>query len=154
MPGVYAIIHNALGNRYIGSARRTFGERWAEHHRALRQGAHSSPLLQRDFTTFGPEAFAFLVLIICEPYECVRYEQFFLDRCRRDGTLYNANPFADSVFSDLPLRGYLSPAAAIKEREELRELNALFKAMRAEGIPFDEAWRIARALTVAPVEDQ
>ena len=146
MTGVYAILHRPSGRRYIGSAQRSFLQRWKEHQRALRRGVHSSPRLQADFNHDGPGAFAFEVVIYSEPFECVRYEQFFIDFWHHRGSLYNDNPLASWEFSDRGGRGYLPPGEARRRLDEIRAFNRLFRALRSEGIPFEEAERIPRNL--------
>jgi group I intron endonuclease len=154
MSGVYAIVHKRSGRRYIGSAQRNFQERWNRHRRDIRKGVHTSPWLQRDYVKYGAEAFDFRILIFCEPFECVRYEQFFLDvwSCKRK--LYNENRCASWLYSDRHGRGYLTPQEVRREMDRNRVFNELFMAMRSEGIPWDEASRIARELYPPIYHDQ
>jgi len=146
MTGVYAIIHRSKGKRYVGSAQFAFQRRWTEHRRSLQRGSHSSPALQADYANDGPEAFEFRVLISCEPFECIRYEQFFLDQSRHKAILYNANPWVSWFFSDRNGKGYLAPREVYERQEAHRGFNNLYKAMISEGIPPEQAHHIAKNL--------
>jgi hypothetical protein len=146
MPGIYAVIHRSKGSRYVGSAQSTFRRRWAEHRRSLARGAHSSPLLQADHDRDGPDQLEFRTLLYCEPFECIRYEQFFLDCCRHLGILYNANPWVSWFFSDRGGKGYLPPREAYERQDAIRGFNKLYRAMIAEGIPRERAHDIAAKL--------
>ena len=150
--GVYAIVNNGTGECYVGSAQVDLAERWEEHQRLLRRGAHTSPSLQEAYVRDGARAFSLRVLIYCEPYECVRYEQYFLDLWRHKRKLYNANPWASWLYSDRGGLGYLDPREARRQQEEIRSFNALLKAMMAEGIAPDQAQSIAR--NIYPLGDK
>lgn len=97
--GVYAIIHRASGKRYIGSAARSFSERWSKHRHYLRYGKHHSPHLQRAWDRDGASAFEFVILEKCEPAKCVEREQHYIDLYKaNDGAFgYNMCPLARSA---------------------------------------------------------
>lgn len=59
--GVYAITCQHTQRRYIGSSINPT-ERMAHHRSALMRHEHHCPDLQRDWDTFGPAAFDFLLL--------------------------------------------------------------------------------------------
>lgn len=70
--GIYAIIHNATGRRYIGSAV-NIHSRWECHKSNLRKNKHTNTHLQRMWNLYGPEAFSFVVIETCP-------REFLLDR--------------------------------------------------------------------------
>jgi len=59
--GVYAIINEINGNRYIGSSC-DIGRRWAEHATALEHGYHHNKYLQRAYKKYGKNAFKFVLI--------------------------------------------------------------------------------------------
>lgn len=60
--GVYAIVNKVTGCMYIGQTSFRFSERWANHCVGLRQGKHGNAALQRDWNTYGADAFEFRIL--------------------------------------------------------------------------------------------
>lgn len=76
VPGVYEIVSLVTGYRYIGSTVNV-RKRWAIHKCYLKQGTHHSKGLQAAFNNF--EEIEFRVLMACEEFEMLRYEQWFLD---------------------------------------------------------------------------
>ncbi len=63
--GTYVIVHVASGRRYAGSTEK-FSLRFPAHRSNLRAGRHYNPALQRDWTTFGENAFKFEVFDLLE----------------------------------------------------------------------------------------
>lgn len=96
--GVYQIRNINTGKRYIGSAARTFRERWKAHRCDLRHKKHHSKYLQRAWNKYGEAAFAFEILLICKPEHCVLYEQICIDAFRAADSKYGYNtvPIAGS----------------------------------------------------------
>ena len=80
--GIYAIVHIATSRHYVGSSRNV-RRRLNAHRHLLRTGKHYSPHLQRAWTMYGEDAFAFCLL---EAVECVddllQMEQVWIDRLR------------------------------------------------------------------------
>ncbi len=148
--GVYAIVETKTGQRYIGSTQFDFEHRWNEHRRDLKKNKHTSPLLQKAFNKFGLTGLKFEVILICEPYECIRYEQYFMDYWRNKNKLLNANRIIEWDFSNRGDRGYTSPRIAYERRVARREHNKLSKALREHGYSFDEAERIAEKIFPFP----
>lgn len=94
--GVYQIRNINTGKRYIGSAARTFRERWKMHRMQLRKNTHHSKYLQRAYNKHGHDSFVFEILLICNPEHCILYEQLCIDTFRaadRDFG-YNTSPTA------------------------------------------------------------
>jgi group I intron endonuclease len=73
--GVYEIVSTTTGHRYVGSAV-NIRKRWAIHRCLLKYGKHSKRL-QAAFNNH--EVFEFHILVACESFEILRYEQWFLD---------------------------------------------------------------------------
>jgi len=55
----------------------------------LKRNIHHNSNLQKAYNKDGKENFEFITLLYCEPDELIRYEQFFVDKYRRSGLLYN-----------------------------------------------------------------
>ncbi len=103
--GVYSITNLLNGNRYIGSAARSFQIRWWSHLSSLRRGVHDNRHLQAAWSKYGEKAFSFDVLERCQPGLCLIREQYYLDLYKPFGDNgYNLSPSASSVrgvkFSD------------------------------------------------------
>lgn len=79
MIGIYAITHVSTGRQYIGQSS-DIKKRWRAHVLRLNAKSHHSPILQNAWDKYGPSAFSFLVLEICELAETDRIEQGYLDR--------------------------------------------------------------------------
>lgn len=71
---VYAIVHVATGDSYIGSSA-DIETRWRKHREKLRRGAHHSRRLQAAWDVFGEAAFVFKDLVICAVDTLYMYEQ-------------------------------------------------------------------------------
>jgi group I intron endonuclease len=76
--GIYCIENSASGKRYIGSSI-NLAQRQYDHFKNLRGGRHHSIHLQRAFEKYGGFSFNFRVLMLCEPFELLRYEQALID---------------------------------------------------------------------------
>lgn len=97
--GVYAIRNTQNGKQYVGSAALTFASRWAIHRCDLKRGRHHSNHLQKAWDKYGEASFEFVVLQRCKPEDCIRLEQWWLDKLRtyeRDKG-YNLSPTAGSA---------------------------------------------------------
>lgn len=91
--GVYQIINQMNGKRYIGSTV-SFRRRWAEHLKHLRHGVHANRHLGRSFERYGEAAFIFSVLEpIDNPCQFIVREQHYLDMLKPE---YNILPMAGS----------------------------------------------------------
>lgn len=91
--GIYEIVNTVNGKRYVGSAI-NLARRFCEHRRTLKAGNHSNAKLQAAWGKYGAESFAFSVLRLCLPGECVRLEQVEIDGTK---PAYNIAPIAGSV---------------------------------------------------------
>lgn len=79
--GVYQILHEGSGRRYIGSSVRVEA-RWSTHRAELNSGGHHSSYLQRAWNKYGPEAFRFEILEECGEEELAAREQHYMDLYR------------------------------------------------------------------------
>lgn len=77
--GIYAIINLDTGKKYIGSAARTFRERWSKHKLELRKGIHHSSYLQRSWNKHTEFRFEFKILEFVPPEYCLQREQWWMD---------------------------------------------------------------------------
>lgn len=91
--GVYEIKNTENGHRYVGSSV-NIGKRWGEHANDLRNNSHHSEHLQRAWNKYRADAFEFRILVYCEPFELLRYEQAFINRLNPE---YNCSHIAGST---------------------------------------------------------
>ena len=77
--GVYVIRNIANGKRYVGSATRTFRQRWRSHLSMLRLGVHGNIRLQRAWNKYGEVSFTFEVCEATLPEHAVACEQTMID---------------------------------------------------------------------------
>jgi group I intron endonuclease len=95
--GVYMIINVSTEERYVGSTRRRFSNRWSEHKHALRKDSSGCPPLQEAWNLHGEDSFRFVILEATQPDDNIEREQFWMDHYRVLGfTLYNRCPEAAS----------------------------------------------------------
>lgn len=88
--GIYQIIHIETGRRYVGQAS-NITKRWTAHRLRLKVGNHHAPHLQAAWTKYGPDAFSFEIIEICEIDALDRTEQRYLDEWQPD---FNTAKFA------------------------------------------------------------
>jgi group I intron endonuclease len=94
IPGIYFIICSPISKKYIGSTTLPIYRRWAHHKTRLRQGKHVDPVLQRDWSKYGEEAFEFVVAENVEDDSMVTVrEQWYIEEAlKADRTkTYNTN---------------------------------------------------------------
>lgn len=77
---------------YIGSAVHLVGRR-GDHLKRLRKGTHNNKFLQHAFDKHG-DAFQFEILLLCDPSDLLRCEQYFIDTLK---PRYNIARVAGSV---------------------------------------------------------
>jgi len=95
--GIYRIINNIDNKVYYGSAAVSFRCRWIVHKSNLMNNKHGNPHLQAAWNKYGHENFEFKIILICEPVDCLYYEQLFLDKYFDNCiNCYNICPTADS----------------------------------------------------------
>jgi group I intron endonuclease len=96
--GVYAIRNLVSGKVYVGSASKSFEDRWKQHRNQLIGHRHFNKHLQAAWDRYGGAVFRFIVLEMCPPNLCIEREQHWIDWYRaydrRFG--YNRRPKADS----------------------------------------------------------
>lgn len=93
--GIYSITNTINGNRYIGSTCTSFIKRWTDHRSRLRRNVHYNPHLQHAWNYYGSDVFVFEILETIELQSLVlEREQYWLDKFRAEGTLYNHLQFA------------------------------------------------------------
>lgn len=94
--GVYEIVNIVNGHRYIGSSME-MDRRWRRHKNYLNKSIHHCLHLQNSWNKHGENVFIFRILLLCENFELLRYEQFFLDTYKPE---YNK-----AIFAGSPTRG-------------------------------------------------
>lgn len=90
VPGVYEIVNSVNGKRYIGSSV-DLSRRRSRHYAYLKNNRHENAHLQRAFDKYGRENFEFRTLLLCDPENCVMYEQMCIDALKPE---YNICPTA------------------------------------------------------------
>jgi len=92
--GVYVIENLVNGKKYVGSAARSFRERWNGHKNDLKNKRHHSHILQRAFNKYGEENFKFDILGYYPPCFVLKAEQHFIDTLKPE---YNICKVAGSL---------------------------------------------------------
>ena len=59
--GIYTITNTVTGWVYIGKTSDSFERRWFVHRSGLNNGKHHNKALQKDWKTYGPDAFIFSI---------------------------------------------------------------------------------------------
>lgn len=102
MSGVYQIYNTVNGKRYIGSSIH-IEQRFKEHIRNLRTNKHANAHLQSAWNKYGEHSFVFEEVELCEPDQCLKIEQEYIDYYhaadRKFG--YNIDPYADHTGNTL-----------------------------------------------------
>lgn len=91
--GVYVIINNVNGKKYIGSTTLNFRHRYLQYCSAFKRRLTNQPLLHRAFRKYGFDKFSFSILCITEKQEAIKVEQYYIDK----GTDYNVCLVAGSL---------------------------------------------------------
>jgi group I intron endonuclease len=88
--GVYKIENTQNSHIYIGSSTH-LSVRKTQHFNRLKRGIHHSKHLQNAYNKYGNSVLNFSVLLFCEPFELLRYEQALMDKWHPE---YNNSPTA------------------------------------------------------------
>ncbi|MBT6051226.1 MAG: GIY-YIG nuclease family protein [Candidatus Scalindua sp.] len=86
--GIYEIVCNSNGKKYIGSAV-DLKRRKNKHYSELKRNKHANKYLQNAYNKYGKENFKFKILCYYEPSELIFQEQRFLDHYEKDSPLFN-----------------------------------------------------------------
>lgn len=93
--GIYQIVNQVNGKRYIGSAL-SLKTRERNHFSSLLYNKHHSIHLQRSYNKYDKENFEFQILLYCSKEDLIFYEQRAIDAYDFKKELYNMNPMAGS----------------------------------------------------------
>ena len=93
MTGIYAIVNQLTGRRYVGRSANT-EKRWKEHRSALRSGRHYNADLQQDWISHGEDAFQFIILEVIDDFEDCRKREWW--HLQNSANLYNLSPWTNS----------------------------------------------------------
>lgn len=146
--GIYRIRNLTNGKCYIGSAasKGGFKNRWKDHRKFLGRNKHHSRKLQNAWNKYGADAFAFEILLYCDPENCLIYEQIALDHYKPEYNIYKiAGSSLGTKHSDktkAKLRqiktglhlGEKNPAAKINEQIVRSILDDMESGMRGPAI--------------------
>jgi len=111
MVGIYAIVNNVSGRRYIGSSVYVSG-RWCTHRSLLRRGCHGNPHLQAAWNKYGADAFAFEVLEAVDDKEMLHVREDEWLRSFRPNLYNQAGPARAPRLGSIGLRGRRMSAEA------------------------------------------
>ena len=87
--GIYQIRNLVNDKRYIGQSI-NLHKRKSDHFSSLKNDKHANYHLQNSYNKHGKQNFIFETLLYCEPFQLTDYEQFFVDRYKDLGLLYNS----------------------------------------------------------------
>lgn len=73
--GVYIITCVPTGDTYIGSTTVSFKQRFADHKGLLRRGKHHNWKVQKEWITWGSDAFTFEPIVVTRKEDAIFYEQ-------------------------------------------------------------------------------
>lgn len=91
--GVYCVT-NLINNKiYIGSTSTNFRQRFLQHKSDYKKKKQKIPILHKAFDKYGYRNFAFSIMFICPKKDCIKMEQFYIDK----GVDYNACLIAGSL---------------------------------------------------------
>lgn len=115
MIGIYQI-KNIINNKiYIGSSVNILS-RWKVHKYWLLDNKHINEHLQNTWNKYGKDNFMFEVLLLCEEFELLRYEQWFLDNVIKHNFDYNIAKYAEC-----PGRGKVMSEETRKKMSEVKK---------------------------------
>jgi len=93
MSGVYQIVCQKTGKRYIGSSKRP-ERRWNQHRYLLRKSTHVNNVLQDAWNACGESNFSFEILELCEDAIAKEREQWWIDSTD-PALLFNLSSYSD-----------------------------------------------------------
>lgn len=76
--GIYKIENIITGDFYIGKSVDLY-QRKKDHFNSLKNKKHANNHLQRAFDKYGEDNFVFKIILYCEAFELIYYEQCFVD---------------------------------------------------------------------------
>lgn len=76
--GIYKIQNTKNDKFYIGSSSNV-SKRWAGHRYQLRTETHTNPHLQNSWNKYGESCFIFKILLLCQEFDLLYYEQHYID---------------------------------------------------------------------------
>lgn len=85
--GIYKIKNKINNKFYIGSSI-NLKRRIYFHKYIARKNIHSNKHFQRAWNKHGEENFEFIIILICEPFELLRYEQLLVDKLHPEYNIF------------------------------------------------------------------
>ena len=93
LTGVYCITNKINKKIYIGSTSTSFYLRFHQHKSDYKAGKREIRILYRAFDKYGINNFKFEIVCICKKKDCVKMEQFYINK----GVDYNCSMIAGSL---------------------------------------------------------
>lgn len=141
--GVYCITNKINNKIYIGSTSRQFYLRYHQHKSDYLVGKREIKILYRAFDKYGIDNFKFEIVCICKKEDCIKMEQFYIDK----GVDYNCAMIAGSLLgikhppnskTRMVIRGHHHCAVAVdmysKEGKFIKSFTSLIEAQEATSI--------------------
>lgn len=91
--GIYQLVNQVNGKRYIGSAIDLY-DRERCHYKDFKKGVHRNNYLQKAYNKYGKDNFKFEILLHCSKENLLFYEQRAIDAYDFRNELYNIAPIA------------------------------------------------------------
>lgn len=117
--GIYKVENLSDGERYIGGSINLYMRKHG-HFNMLKRNEHYNGYLQKAYNLSGKDNFIFKILLYCEEFELKRYEQFFVDKYKNLGLLYNIR--TECVDSNKGLKHSSEACAKMSESAKNRPL--------------------------------
>jgi len=138
--GIYVIVNMNDGcmTTYVGSSQ-NIEARWRDHRSTLRRGIHDNNYLQQAYNKYGSDSFEWSVIEIVDRALLIEREQYWLDRHRVDGKVYNL-----AMAIEAPFQGRKHTDAAKEKVRQSRLGKPTFLGKRHTA---ETKAKISRALT-------
>lgn len=137
--GIYKILNTVSNKFYVGSASRSFRDRWYVHRSRLNSNTHHNPHLQASWNKYQKDAFIFIILEVCSENEIIPREQYYLDTLKPP---YNVNSLATSR---LGVKASAETKAKISKLHKGKKLSEEHKAILLKSITSRECSKDTRS---------
>lgn len=133
---------------YVGSAATSLDARKREHISLLNRNKHHSKYLQRLWNKYGQESFKFEIITLCLPYDCIKYEQYWIDKSK---PILNTCKIAGST---LGIKHTKESKEKLKKawqsRKQISCQTSNVKIIRSDGLIFNSLREASKYTNISP----